>query len=405
MDKIFVGRQAIYDTKMNVFAYEILYRSGNVGMANVFDGNVATSQVLLNTFLEIGFDRLTDSHTGFFNMTREFLVNPSLELPKSNVVLEVLENLEIDAELVKAVENLSRQGYKIALDDFVFEPRWEPLLKLADYIKVEVPAITPDDARKKVAQLRRYKAKLLAEKVETHEEYDLYRKLGFHYFQGYFFCKPKVIEAKSISSGQMSVLRLMAKLQSDQTEISELEAIIQIDPSLSYKLLRYLNSAAFGLRNKITSIRQAVTYLGLRTLRTWVTILAMSGIQGKTSELATLALQRARRAEVLARAERLPDPEQFFMAGLLSILDALLDIPMATVVQELPLSSEMVEGLLKREGPVGRILKAIIAAEQNDWDGVMDNVRHSDADSINQMFLESMFWADEQMRAIASSAA
>lgn len=399
MEKVFVGRQPIYDREMGVFAYEILYRSGNVAQAGVFDGEKATSQVLLNSFLEIGFARLTDGRPAFFNMTRDFLLKEDLDLPRDQVVLEVLETVAIDDTLVQAVQRLSRSGYRIALDDFAFEPRWEPLLKLADFVKVEVPAIKPEEARQKLALLRRYKAKLLAEKVETHEEYERFKKLGCHYFQGYFFSKPKVIESKSVSANRLGIIRLMAKVQSPETNVGELEKIIRGDPSLSYKLLRYLNSPGFGMRHKVTSILQAVTYLGIRTLRTWITLIAMAGVEGKTSELAVLAMQRGRKAELLAKALKLPDTDQFFLAGILSVLDAMMDMPMEDLVRELPLPEEVVVGLMALQGRVGEVLKVVYASEKGDWETALAGGRWSE-EVLGELFMSALFWADEQMRAI-----
>lgn len=398
MSNVFVGRQPIYDRDMKVFAYEILYRSGQVGKANFVDGDVATSQVLINAFLEIGLERLTDNMPAFFNLTRDFIVKHDLPLPKDKVFLEVLENIDIDDEVVNAVKGLVDKGFRVALDDFVFEPKWEPLLRMADIIKVEVPAVDPAKARALVKQLRPYKAKLLAEKVETHDEFQLYRDLGFHLFQGYFFCKPNTIQSKTLNSNQMAVLRLMAELQSPNADVGALEKIIRNDPALSVKLLKYLNSPAFGLRRQVDSIRQAVTLLGLRTLRTWVTLLMMTGIKGKPDELPRTALQRARKCEVVAKALQRPEEDRYFMAGLLSTLDALMDATLETLLSELPLTQDVSDALLKQTGPMGEVLKAVIESERGEWENALALARNKFP--INDLLLEATFWADDQMREI-----
>lgn len=401
MDNVFVGRQPIYDQQMQVFAYEILYRSGNTGGAGVIDGNMATTQVLINTFLEIGLERLTDNHPAFFNLTREFLLNKELSLPKELVVLEVLENIEVDQELVDAVRALSKMGYRIALDDFAFEDRWLPLLEIADIIKVEVPALKPEELREKMRFLRKYKAKFLAEKVETHEEYDFLKKLGFHYFQGYFFCKPRVIEAKRVSSSQMAVLTLLAQLQKADVNVTELEKIVSSDPNLSFKLLKYLNSPHLALRNRVQSIRQAITYLGIRPLRSWVSLLAMSGIKDKPVELSRTAMQRARKCEQFGSLYLAStDTDAFFMAGLLSVLDALMDMPMEAILKQMPLSDELAQGLLTREGRVGRVLDAVIDWEMGNPAKAEAFPQPKNAPSMATLFLDAMLWADEQMKAI-----
>ncbi|MBF0609805.1 MAG: HDOD domain-containing protein [Magnetococcales bacterium] len=404
MDNVFVGRQPIYDSRMQVFAYEILYRSGATGGANFVDGNLATSQVLINTFLEIGLERLTDNHPAFFNLTREFLLNKELSLPKELVFLEVLENIDVDQELVDAVRALSKMGYRIALDDFAFEDRWLPLLEIADVIKVEVPAMKPEDIREKIRKLRPYKAKLLAEKVETHEEYDQLKKMGFHYFQGYFFCKPRIIEAKRVSTSQLAVLSLLAQLQKPDVNVNELEKIISSDPTLSFKLLKYLNSPHLALRNRIQSIRQAITYLGIRPLRSWVSLLAMTGVKDKPSELSRTAMQRARKCEQVCKIYLSnPESDSYFMAGLLSVLDALMDMPMEEILKQMPLSEEVQAGLLNRQGKVGQVLDAVIQAEMGNPTLAESLPRPKDVPSATSLFLEAMFWADEQMKAIGVS--
>lgn len=398
MGKVFVGRQPIYDRNMKVFAYEILFRSGLEGGARITDGDEATSQVLLNTFLEIGVERIAGDCPAFFNLTRDLLLNQDLELPKAQVVLEVLENIEIDPIFVKAVERLHKMGYRIALDDFAFEPHWEPLLRLAHVIKVEIPALDWDAAPALLAGLRQYKAKLLAEKVETQEEYEKLHKMGFDLFQGYFFCKPRVIEGRSLSSNRLSVLQLMAKLNQSNVEVAEVERMIRQDPSLSFKLLKYLNSPFFGLRIRVESIRQAITLLGIKTLRTWVTLLAMSGIQDKPQELMKNALQRAHLCETLAKAVRLPDEERYFTTGLLSVLDALMDLPMVEVLNQLPLSDEVKVALLEQTGALGEALGLALACERGDFESV-SQFRGRDL-PVDKLFLEAMFWADQMAKEI-----
>lgn len=393
MAKVFVGRQPIYDRKMNVFAYELLFRSGAEGGARFTDGDAATSQVLLNTFLEIGVERIAGESLAFVNLTRDLLLNADLELPKEKVVLEVLENIDVDPVLVGAVERLHKAGYRIALDDFAFEPRWEPLLKLAHVVKVEIPALDWAAAPKMVQGLRRYKAKLLAEKVETHEEHERLLKMGFDLFQGYFYCKPLVIEGRRLSSNRLGVLRLMARVNDPAIEVGELEKLIRQDASLSYKLIKYLNSPFFGLRNRVESVRQAITYLGLRTLRTWVTLLAMSGVQDKPPELLKNALQRGRMCELLAKGAGKEGDERFFTTGLLSVLDALMDLPMEQVLQELPLSEEVKAAIIHQEGPLGEALRLAMVCERGEWYQVAD--LSVPGVSLPDVFLDSLQWADE----------
>lgn len=407
-DQVLIGRQPIYDSKMKVFAYELLYRSvdrsADRSKANVVDGNQATSQVLLNAFVEIGIDRLTDSKPAFVNFTREFLLNRDLVLPKERVVLEVLEDIDIDESIVQAVIFLAKSGHKIALDDFAFEPKWLPLLMQADYVKVEMSALREGTADQSMHRLRamRLKAKLLAEKVETLEDYDYCRKKGFDLFQGYYFSKPQVIEGRSIQPNQAAVLRILAEVNSPSVQVDALDRLIRTDPSLSFKLLKYLNSPYFALRNRVDSIRQAVTYLGLSPLRTWITLLVMAGIRNKPAELCKIALQRARQCESISKLVGGTDTERSFMVGLLSLLDAMMDLPMTHIVKELPLSSDVESALLLRQGPLGIILDMVVKAEAGQWDQVVQWTTERQID-LSKILLDGIMWADRTMNELAKA--
>jgi len=402
MESVFVGRHPIYDRQMQVFAYELLYRGAHTDKAGVIDGNMATTQVLINTFLEIGLERLTDHHLAFLNLTREFLLNKELPLPQNLVVLEVLENIDIDSELVAAVQHLSKIGYRIALDDFAFEDKWIPLLDIADFIKVEVPAFKLDQLAEKIPSLRKYKAKILVEKVETHEEYEFLSKLGCDYFQGYFFCKPKVIEGKKVSINQAGIFSLLAHLQKPEVSVNDLDLIVSRDASLGFKLLKYLNSAQFGLgTNRFESIRKAIVYLGIRPLRSWISMLALCGVKGKPSELSRTALQRARQCEQFClQCMSDTDTDSFFLAGLFSVLDALMDMPMEAVLQHLPVADDIKQGLLARDGRIGKLLDAVIDWEMGNPAKAEALPRRVGAPMASAVFLDAILWADNQMKAI-----
>src|SRR5579884_2026969 len=401
-ESVYVGRHPIYDRHLNVHAYELLYRGSRTNQAGVIDGNTATSHVLINTFLEIGLVRLTDHHPAFINLTRDFFLDPELSLPVASVVLEVLEDIDIDDEFVRAIRRLRERGYSIALDDFAFEEKWDPLLELADYIKVELPAVPLDELADRLPRLRRYNARLLAEKVETHEEFERVMRLGFHYFQGYFFCKPNVVEGKRVTANVGAVFSLLARLQKPDVAVDELEMLVSNDASVAFKLLRYLNSAHFGLgSNRFRSIRQAIVFLGVRQLRSWVALLAVCGIKGKPSELSRMALRRARQCEQFCvRCMTDYDSESFFMAGLFSVLDAQMDLPMAEVLQHLPVSEDIKEALLERTGRIGAILDAVIEWELgNPIKAETLPVRLGSPD-VSAVFLEALFWADEQWKGL-----
>ncbi len=400
MRSIFIGRQPIYDRKLHVYAYELLYRSGEENSAGLPDGDTATSQVILNAFTEIGIENLVGEHLAFINLTRGFIIgdNP-LPLAQGKVVLEVLEDIVVDEPLIEAVRKLSQSGYLIALDDFIFHESLRPLVDIADIIKIDVRALTRETVSAHVKALRSSKARLLAEKVETQEEFEYYKELGFDYFQGYFFSRPKVITRHAIPANRLAILRLLGRLHDPDVAIKELEVLISQDVSLSYRLLRYINSAFFSLPRKVESLHQAIVYLGNASIKTWVTLIALSGIDDKPSELLTLALVRGKMCELLAERLKLPDKESYFIVGLFSALDAMMDAPLAQVVENLPLSPTVVAALLKHEGRAGEALHCTLAYEKSDWDQI--DCSRMDENVIAQSYLDAVAWADQAMKELA----
>ena len=398
--KIFIGRQPIYDRRLQVYAYELLYRSGEENTAGMPDGDQATSQVILNAFTEIGIEHLVGPHFAFINLTRGFIVgdNP-LPLPHGKVVLEVLENIEVDEVLIDAVRKLSQQGFLIALDDFIFHERLRPLIDVADIVKIDIRALHRDTVREHVTELRRHKARLLAEKVETQEEFEYFKELGFDYFQGYFFSRPKVIKRHAIPPNRLAILRLLSRLHDPQVDVKELEDLISQDVSLSYKVLRSINSAFFGLPKKIESLRQAIVYLGNQSIKTWVTLISLAGIDDKPHELLTVALVRAKMCELLATQLHLPDKDTFFMVGLFSALDAMMDAPLEQVVESLPLTPDVVDALLNHEGQAGQALHCTLAYERGDWAEV--GCAHAEENIIMQAYLDAVSWADQAVKELA----
>lgn len=398
MPEIFIARQPIYNRTQHVFGYELLYRSDNENSARIPDGDAATSQTLLNAFTEIGLNNLVGSRSAFINLTRSFLTGKyPLPLPSNRVVIEVLEDVEIDGELIQSVAGLARQGYIIALDDFIYREEAIPLLKLANIVKLDIQAMSEDDLRHHVATLNEYpQLKLLAEKVEVQEEYEVCRELGFHYFQGYFFSRPRIIKRKRVPSNQIALVQLLAELQSPDVTVPKLETLISRDVGLSYKLLRYINSAFFGLPKPIESIQRAVVFLGTNVIKRWATLLVLSRVDDKPAELMVTAVVRAKMSELLAKAMGYPAEEICFTVGLLSVLDALLDMEMEKVLGMLTMSDEVNAALLRREGVPGKILEMVLHYEFNEW----DEVRHSDLpqELLLDAYLQSIAWATETCR-------
>lgn len=394
MHDVFIARQPIFDRELKVYAYELLFRRADVRDANVIDGDQATSQVILNAFTVIGLDELVGPHPAFINMTRGFLLQDRrVPFPVDRVVLEVLETIEPDAEVVAALQDLSRQGYRLSLDDFIFHETLLPLVKLADIIKVDVMVLTPEQIRRHVEQLRPYKVQLLAEKVETREQYELCHELGFDYFQGYFLERPNVVRGTSIPTNRLPILNLLGALHRPDVEVEELEQIISQDVSLSYKLLRYLNSPLFALRRRIESIRQALVFIGANELRTWATLLALASASDKPQELMSTLMVRGKMCELLARKLKLKAPGNYFTIGLFSGLDSLLDAPLETILASLPLSDEVVAALLRHEGEGGRLLECVLSYEHGEWDRIAQT--KLPAQLVIDSYLEALHWGNE----------
>jgi EAL and modified HD-GYP domain-containing signal transduction protein len=368
MKQIFVARQAIYDRDQRVFAYELLYRAGLDNRAEFPDALSATTQVLLNTFMEIGLDNLAGRSRVFVNLPQGFFTDlPPIPFERDRIVLELLEDLEVNDALCRAVAKLKAEGFTLAIDDYLFESKWEPLMRHVDIIKVEIPGLSEAQLRQRVGPLKQKGLTLLAEKIETQAVYDLCRELGFDLFQGFFFSRPNIVQGKTLDDNQMVVLRLLEKLNDPSASLEEIDQQISQDAALSYKVLRYVNSAAMGLPRKIDSIRRALVVMGLQKIRVWASLMAMSGVKGKSSEVIILALIRARMCEALARESRSLGPDTAFTIGLFSMLDVLLDQPLEEILAKLPLAEEVLAALLQQQGPGGALLRCAIGHEQHDW--------------------------------------
>ncbi len=397
MSEALIGRQPIYDRRLGVVGYELLFRRAGEGQA-VVDGNQATSQVIVNTFIEIGLDVLVGEHLAFINFTADLLLaSDRLTLPPDRVVIEVLEDVEARPEIVDRLQALAARGYTIALDDVVaYDAALEPLLDVAQVVKVDVLATDRARLPGLVDRLRRRGRRLIAEKVETQQDFDALRALGFDYFQGYFFARPDLVRQHRSPGNRAALLFLLAKLQDREVDFRELERIIAWDVTLSYKLLRFINSAYYALPSRVDSIRQAIALLGTRTVATWVTLLVMAGVDDKPRELMTTALVRATMCERLGRARGADDPDRFFMVGLLSVLDALLDQPMAAIVASLPLADDVAGALVAREGSLGEALVSTLAYERGQWERL--DARAFPPGLLRQAFLDGIALAAEVRR-------
>ena len=400
----FLGRQPIFTQKLDLFAYELLFRNNtyNYAAINGSNGDTATSHVIYNTFLELGSDRVLHDKKGFINLTREFIVGDIL-LPFSpkQVVLEVLENIDIDDSVMTGIKRLADSGYTIALDDFIYQPKLEPFLQYASIVKIDILCFTAKELEEHVRLLRQRPLRLLAEKVETREQFLHCQQLGFDYFQGYFFCEPIIITDKRLPTNKLTAIDILKKLQHNSTTIEDIEQSLKRDLSLSYKLLRYLNSASFALPQKIDCLKQAVIFLGLDTIRAWSTIILLSNINNNvTDELLTTGLVRAKMSEIMS-PQFSCNSQTAFMLGLFSIADAMFNQSMSTLLNALPISDALKSALESGEGSLGQLLSFIKKVETGL---VFSPPQFINAEQVNQAFFSATDWAYQtrkEIRAVA----
>ncbi|NOX08900.1 MAG: HDOD domain-containing protein [Gammaproteobacteria bacterium] len=400
MRDIFIGRQAIYDSELKVYAYELLFRSSKTNNASgITNGDQATSTVISNAFMEIGLEDLVGSRLAFINLTSNFFLSDEKPpFSPEHVVLEVLENIKPDADIIEGIQHLSKQGYAIALDDFVYDESLIPLVELADIIKLDMRALGHDGIVEQMEILKPYPVKLVAEKIENQDEFDFCKELGFDYFQGYFLCQPRVVKKRSLSPNRIAILQLLAEISQPDVDVKKLEALITQDVTLSYKLLRYINSAFYSLPKKVESIQQGLVYLGLKTIKMWAYLLSMANIDDKPNELMVTAITRGKMCELLAGHLGVRNSDTFFTVGIFSTLDAMMDMPMNEILNSLPLSTDIQDALLHHEGPAGEILKQVIAYEQGLWSKV--NNKGISTDQFTSAYLGALSWADETCKQI-----
>ncbi len=396
---IFVARHPVFNAKTDLFAYELLFRSQNEVVASIPDGNAASSQVILNAFVDMNFHAIAKYHPVFINLTADFIMG-ELPLPMApdTLIIELPEEVQASESLIKVLKAFSSKGYTLAINNPNLDQPNEALLSTANIVKIDLQQCDRERLPAQLIGLRKFDVKLLAEKIETHEDFEWTKELGFDYFQGFFFARPKKFTAQSIRPNRLAVLRILATLQNPDCDISELEELISNDVSMSYKILRIINSALYSMPRTIDSVKQAIMALGLKAIRDWVAIISLTDIDDKPRELVALSLQRARMMQSLAQHKQ-QDPDAAFTVGLFSCIDALMDQPMNQIMSELPLANDIVRALLDHEGAMGELLDFVIRYEKGDWEQLASE--HLGADEIRQHYLESIQWSSDLINEIS----
>lgn len=388
--QVLFARQAIMDAEGKVRGYELLFRGKRDEAGEVPDAEHATCQVLAAAFAEVGLETAVGKHRAWINVSERFLFEfDPLPFPPHGTVLELLEDHKPSFELILRLKDLRKAGYQIALDDFILDESNHAMLEVADFVKVDLRAGERREVEPMIRRLVARGKKVLAEKVEDHDEHSWALNAGATLFQGFYFCRPEHVEGVSPQAASVGRLRAAAELADADAGFEAEELALKTDPELSLRLLRYLNSAALSLPHRIVSVRHAMTMLGLRTVRQWALVLLMGGIDEQKGPLLPTALIRARTCELIAIENGAAEPDAYFSVGLLSISDALAGRPMQEVLDELPLDRKICAALIDREGPMGTALEAAITCERGQ-------VPRGSSASALAAYADAVTWAEAQ---------
>jgi EAL and modified HD-GYP domain-containing signal transduction protein len=398
----FVARQPLFDRKKQLWGYEILYRSSpDASKAHIQDPDEASFTVLHNVLMVMEFRELVKNTRGFINFSKRLLVEDiAILLPVENTVIEILEDTVPDQSSIDACRYLKEKGYLLAIDDFTLADRnLDPFAKIADIIKVDCMK-APKNEWGKI--LNRYSADnklFLAEKIETHDDFQYALDQGFDLFQGFFFSRPAVVIHRDIPPAAANVLKLMSELYSqEEMFLEDFERILKKDPGITYKLLRYINSPAVGLRTEVRDIRRAIMILGERELRRWLLLVIYGQVcKDNFFKLFGHALHRGRYLELLAKETGLLGPDEAFLMGIISTLDAILQRPMEDIMKQLPVASEIRDALLKNEGPAGDVYRLVLCHEQDRWDDVvtLSNRLGINVGRLSELYLAALDWSQQ----------
>ncbi|MFT5698127.1 MAG: c-di-GMP-related signal transduction protein [Desulforhopalus sp.] len=394
---VFVARQPIFDINKKIYAYELLFRSGESNGFPDIDGETATTSLLSSSFFTVGIEKIGAGKLVFINFTENLLLNGTPQLfPPDKMMVEVLEDVDPGPEVVSACQSLKDKGYSLALDDFVYSDQFDELLQLSDIIKIDFRLTPVETLGDMVQTLKKYNCKLLAEKVETYDEFHQAVELGFDYFQGYFFSKPEVLKNKDLSSSQMGMLRLISKINTEEFDTQSLAELVAQDVSITYKLLKYINSSHFSRLQPLSSIRQAITFLGENGFKMFVSLIATSKLsENKPGELIRASIIRARFLEQVGDALK-KDSSELFLLGLFMSIDAMLDQSIENVLSKMPLSDPLKEALVGRKGDLFTYVRLIETYECGNWAAfrfAKKKLGLSDS-MITKFYIEALAWAD-----------
>ena len=398
----YAARQPILNREKELIGYELLFRDGVDNVFPDIDGDEATTRLIEGSQFNFGLEDLTDNKPAYINFTLDTLSKgyPTL-LGKDTIVVEILETVQPGKRLLAIVKDLKDKGYTIALDDYIHQPVWRHFYPFIDIIKIDFLTCDTSIIKNVINDIKQHShIKLLAEKVETYEMYSLALELGFDYFQGFFFSKPEMVQSKALPPSEMALAELLYETSSIEIDLKKITNVFERDVNLSYKLLRYSNSAAFARRAEISTIKQALIVLGASEIKKLLSLLFAAQVSAdKPVELIKLSLTRARFGELLAISHgQLKDTGMAFLTGMMSLMDAILDESMESVMQKLPLSNEIKAALLDNEGLLAQYLNLVKYYEQANWSAANDITTDLNlGEKVPDAYHEALAWVDEQM--------
>lgn len=397
MSEILVARQPVYTRELEVYAYELNPQIDQT--PNAVPSDQATSQLIINAFMDIGIERLAGKSLALISLSEHFLKSDYvLPLPVDQVILKIPAQLQISEEILAGILRLHKQGYKLALDNYLQHPALQPLAKLAEIIVINIDELQAAQISQHLSTLKKQHPLVLADHVNSHEQYESCHRLGADYIQGYFLNRPRIVRGESLSSSQLNVINLLSTLHNPNTDTASVVDIISKDVALSYKLLQLMNTPLFRRSSKIESIQHAIVMLGRKQLTSWASMLALSDMDNKPREQLRISMIRARSCELLAERAGLNNQDVFFTVGMLSSLDLLMDKSLAEVIKPLPLADNVSHALLRRQGEAGAALSCVLAQEEGDW----VNIRFADlpASTLSDINIDAINWAEDVLNSM-----
>ena len=396
---IFLARQPIFDKKNKIIAYELLFRTGMLNKYNSVDGDNATIEVIKNTLFNFGIEKIAKSKKVFINFTENILKSNILDLLSPEyVVVEILENIEPTLEIINICKKLKEIKYTIALDDFVFHNKYKSLMEFVDIIKVDFRITKGEERKEVIKKIKNKNIKFLAEKVETIKEFNDAVKYGYSYFQGYYLSKPIVISGKKIPENKIIHMRLLEELNSKDFSLEKVEELIKKDISLSYKLLRIVNSAEFGLKHKVTSIKQALSYTGEIQVKKWLYLVSIKAIGDDRPDFIIFeSLARAKFGELIFLKTRFKnDSFNAYLTGMLSLVDVILEKPIDEILEEILVDEEVKSALIgEKNNKYGFLLSLILNYEQGKIDKIFELMEYFNisTDELRSSYMEAIEWS------------